>query len=291
VVVVIATTEPEVARLRARLVTSGASGVEVRRLSVVRTLVIAAVADEGDAERFARTLRSEGELAVARPDGGARLEAWMRHSRPVTFGDRLTIRYAWSEHPLADDSRLIELGPGGFGNGDHPSTRLVVEQLMARVRGGERVLDVGCGSGVLGLCALALGAAGAIGIDIDADAIDATRRNAALNGMQAQMTATSRRLGEVDGPFDIVVANVGRGALVELASALVPLLAPNGWLAVSGISPPQGNLVAGFLRPLVVVDEQTDGEWSAVVLAHSAPAVERRDTSLSGHVRGPDLAV
>jgi ribosomal protein L11 methyltransferase len=120
---------------------------------------------------------------------------------------------------------------------------------------------------VLGVCALRLGASCVVATDLKPEAIEATRRNAALNGMERRVEATSAPLAEIEGGFDIVVANVGRAALVELAPELVARLAPGGWLAVSGISPPQCSLVAGFLRPLVELECQTAGEWSAVVLA------------------------
>jgi ribosomal protein L11 methyltransferase len=191
----------------------------------------------------------------------------MRHTLPNTFGERLSVCFAWSEHDRGHPSRLIELGPGGFGSGEHPSTRLLVEQLLERIRGGERVLDVGCGSGVLGLCALGLGASRVVAVDVKADAVEAVRRNAALNGMGRRVEATLAPLEEIDGTFDVVVANVGRAALVALAPALVQRVSPGGWLGVSGISASQCSLVAGFLRPLVEIERDTSGEWSAVVLA------------------------
>jgi ribosomal protein L11 methyltransferase len=265
-IVVVATTEDEVAVALARVGELGAPATHVVAPSDARRLVLAAVQDEWEAERLAAALRAEGKLAVARPDGGARLEAWMRHTRPITFADRLRVCFAWSEHDRGDLSRLIELGPGGFGNGEHPSTRLLVEELLARIKGDERVLDVGCGSGVLGLCALRLGASLVVAVDTNADAIEATRRNAALNGMDHRVEATLAPLGEIDGTFDVIVANVGRAALVELAPELVQRVSPGGWLAASGISPSQCPLVAGFLRPLVEVERRTSGEWSALVL-------------------------
>ena len=166
------------AGVRARLGELGVGAAEVVAPSDARRLVLAAVDDEWEAERLAAALRAEGELAVTRPDGGARLEGWMRDTRPITFGERLSVCFVWSEHDRGDLPRLIELGPGGFGSGQHPSTRLLVEELVGRIRGGERVLDVGCGSGVLGLCALGLGASRVVAVDITADAIEATRRNA-----------------------------------------------------------------------------------------------------------------
>jgi ribosomal protein L11 methyltransferase len=268
VIVVVATTADEVAGVQARLGEDGMRSVRVMAPSDARRLVLGSADDDGEAERLATALRAEGQLAVTRPDGGARLEAWMRHTRPITFAARLGVCFVWSEHERENLATLIELGPGGFGNGEHPSTGLVIEELLGRIRGGERVLDVGCGSGVLGLCALGLGASHVVAIDIKADAVEATRRNAALNGMDRRVEATLAPLEEIDDTFDVVVANVGRAALVELAPELVQRVAPGGWLAVSGISPSQCSLVADFLGPLVELDRRTSGEWSAVVLAH-----------------------
>jgi ribosomal protein L11 methyltransferase len=120
------------------------------------------------------------------------------------------------------------------------------------------------------LCALELGAASVVAVDIEPEAIEATRRNAALNGMDSRIEASISSVAELDGRFDVVVANIGRAAIVELAPQLVRCVAPHGWLAVSGISPPQCSQVADFLRPLVELERHTSGEWSCVVLAHGA---------------------
>ncbi len=225
------------------------------------------VEDEWEAERIAAELQAKGLTALARPHDGPRLDAWVEHTRPLTFGGRLEVRFAWSEHPRGDEPLVIELGLGGFGNGSHPTTRLLIDELVERIEGGERVLDLGCGSGVLGLCALRLGAAHVVAVDIKPEAVEATRRNATLNGVQGQLDARTGPLTGIHSAFDVVVANIGRAAIVERATDLVRLVAPTGWLAVSGISASQCDLVVGYLRPLVEIDRRVSGEWGAVVLA------------------------
>lgn len=190
--IVVATSEDEVLGVRASLDELRVHVVKTVAAGESRPLVFAAVDDERQAEPIAVTLRAGGVMAVVRPDRGPSLDAWMRHTEPVRFGDRLSVCFAWSEYGHAGLSGLIELGPGGFGNGEHPATRLLVELLLERVAPGQRVLDVGCGSGVLGLCALRLGAARVVAVDIKEAAIAATRRNAALNGMSGWMQRSHR---------------------------------------------------------------------------------------------------
>ena len=264
--VLVATGPDDIDSTCARLAGLGALETRIVSPSEVRRVVLATVADDRDAERVAVQLRSEGMLAVTRPDGGPRLERWMQDSEPITFDGRLSISLAWSEHDRSGLPGLIELGPGGFGDGTHPTTAMLIDELLRRIKGGERVLDVGCGSGVLGLCALRLGAAELVATDIKPDAVDAARHNAALNGLSERVIATAAPLDEIDGEFEVIVANVGRAAIVDLAAQLVRLLSAGGWLAVSGISPPQCSMIADFLGPLVEIDRAISGEWGAVVL-------------------------
>jgi ribosomal protein L11 methyltransferase len=274
VIVVLATTEEKLPVATARLRELGVTATEVVAPSEERRLLLAPVDDESEGARVVARLRGEGWLAVLRPAGGAPLGAWTRHTLPISIGARLTVCFAWSEHDRRGLPNVVELDPGGgFGAGGHPSTQLLLEELAGRIRGGERVLDVGCGSGVLALCALRLGASSAVGVDIEAGAIEATRRNAALNGFGRRVEAALVPLVEIKGVFDVVVANIGRATLVELAPDLMARLSPSGWLAVSGISPAQCSLAAALLRPLQVLEYRTCDEWSAVVLARPPSGV------------------
>jgi len=277
-IVVLATTEDELPAAKARLRELGVTATTVAAPSDARRLLLGPV-DESEGARLVARLHAEGQLAVLRPAGGAQLGAWTHHTSPITIGQRLTLCFAWSEQDRRGLTNVVELDPGGgFGTGGHPSTRLLLEELAARIAGEERVLDVGCGSGVLGLCALRLGASRVVAVDIHADAIEATRRNAALNGFERQMEARLAPLGAIEGAFDVIVANVGRATLVELAPELIRRVSPSGWLAVSGFSPAQCSLIAASLRPLQVLERRTSDEWSALVLARrpSGASPEKR---------------
>jgi ribosomal protein L11 methyltransferase len=266
-VIAVATTEPEFAAVEERLQSFGVSPMTVLSPTESRRVILGDPTGEWQGERLAVRLRAEGLMAVTRPDTAGAVRAWLRDTQPVVFGDSVSVCHAWSEHDRHDLPGLIELGPSGFGNGHHPTTRLIVEDLLVRIEGGESVLDVGCGSGILGLCALELGAASVVGIDLDADAVAATQRNAELNDFGASMQASMARIEDIHQTFDVVVANIARSGVVELAGELVAAVSQGGWIAVSGITPSQVSQVAGFLRPLIEVDRRADDGWSVLVLA------------------------
>ena len=263
----VATTGDELDGVCERLRVLGVRSIDVVAPSDTRRVVLASVDDERSVAGLVASLRAERAMAVTRPDSGIALEKWLHDTRPITVGGRLSVCRAWSEHDRGDLPGLIELGPGGFGDGRHPTTRQMIEVLVERIGGGEGVLDVGCGSGILGLCALRLGAAAVSALDINPDAVEAAQRNAELNGMADRVEATRASLRDVDGTFDVVLANIARAGIVELAQELVSRVSQDGWLAAGGLSPSQCSQVAGFLRPLVEAGRRTSGEWSTAVLA------------------------
>jgi ribosomal protein L11 methylase PrmA len=266
--IVLATDEGELSQARARVDNWGLTAVGVVAPSDKRRLLLVPIADPIEGARLVACFRDDAQPAVMRPSSGVQLEAWSRHTAPVVVGGRVTVCFVWSEHDRRDLPGVVELDPGrGFGTGQHPSTRQLLEEVVTRVQGGDRVLDVGCGSGVLGLCALRAGASSVVAVDIDAEAVETTHRNAVLNGLGTRLEARSVALDAIEGSFDVVLANIGRDALVELAHELIAHLSPKGWLAVSGIAPAHCTVVASALRPLAVVASRTDGDWAALVLA------------------------
>jgi ribosomal protein L11 methyltransferase len=161
-----------------------------------------------------------------------------------------------------------------FGTGQHPTTRLCLAALEGRVRPGARVLDVGTGSGILAIGAALLGAEAPVALDVDPRAVATAEANAALSGVA--LTPFAGTLPELlatrSGPFDVVLANLLAGLVIELARDLAAAAAPGGTLIASGILCDQvadvaGALVAaGFAAP----ETMTDGDWAALV-ARRAP--------------------
>ncbi|MFM5648185.1 50S ribosomal protein L11 methyltransferase [Aeromonas veronii] len=160
---------------------------------------------------------------------------WMDHFHPMQFGERLWICPSWRDVPNPDAVNVM-LDPGlAFGTGTHPTTALCLQWLDGLDLAGKTVVDFGCGSGILGIAALKLGAARVIGIDIDPQAIQASRDNAARNGVADQIELYLPADQPQDVEADVVVANILAGPLRELA----PLIAGHGkagsLMALSGV--------------------------------------------------------
>ncbi len=242
-------------------------GAEARPAGGDRVLISGQFLDETAAREAVAALLQRGWAAAQRPtDDDPFLLAWQHRTAPVTIGNsRLIVALPWAEYDRGAVPLAVEIDPGGaFGGGNHPTTRLLLEELAARLRGGERVLDVGCGSGVLAIAAARLGAA-ATGIDVEEVAVAATRANAVRNGLADRVTALRTPLAELPGAYDVIVANIGLEVLVSMAPDLETRLAPGGWLALSGISPAQDwRLAAALTRTRIVATTQLD-DWLAIV--------------------------
>jgi ribosomal protein L11 methyltransferase len=213
-------------------------------------------------------LRPMSELSVTTTDDGAWATAWREGYEPMRIG-RLTILPSWLETPAGVDL-VIRLDPGmAFGTGLHPTTRGCLELLQQRTPMPSRVLDVGTGSGILGLAALRLGAERVVGFDTDPLAIEASTANAEANDMS---TGFEPRLGTLpatpDDPYPLVLANLVASVLVELAPRLAAHTAPGGSLIASGIIESRSDEVEAALTDagFAVVEWVTDGDWVTIRL-------------------------
>ncbi len=161
--------------------------------------------------------------------------SWMDNFQPMRFGQRLWIVPSWHTAPEPDAVNLL-LDPGlAFGTGTHPTTALCLEWLDGQNLDGCNVLDFGCGSGILAIAAKLLGAAQLTCTDIDSQALEATRDNAHRNAIAAQDMLVYLPQDMPAGQFDVVLANILAGPLVELAPQLIERTRSGGRLALSGI--------------------------------------------------------
>jgi ribosomal protein L11 methyltransferase len=160
--------------------------------------------------------------------------AWMDLFHPMQFGRRLWI-YPWNVEPPADGAIVVRLDPGlAFGTGTHPTTALCLEWLDAQDLAGKTVVDYGCGSGVLAIAALKLGAARVAGVDNDPQALAASQDNAERNGVAERLALVAPDAFS-EAPADFLVANILAGPLEELAPLFARGVKPGGALALSGI--------------------------------------------------------
>jgi ribosomal protein L11 methyltransferase len=172
---------------------------------------------------------------------------WLKDFGPMRFGDRLWVVPGELPDP-AGDAITVQLDPGlAFGTGTHATTALCLEWLDGLQLGGKTVFDFGCGSGILGVAALRLGALSVDAVDIDLQAVTATRQNAERNGVSDRMTVGSS-IPARGACYDVVVANILAGTLVEQADVIVSALADGGQVALSGILNAQADAVIAAYR-------------------------------------------
>lgn len=164
---------------------------------------------------------------------------WMQHYQPMQFGQRLWVCPSWISPP-DDGNEILLLDPGlAFGTGTHPTTAMCLEQLAALTLSGHRAVDYGCGSGILAVAALKLGAREVLAIDNDPQALAATRDNAGRNHIPAQQLQVAlpgdAPTARWHGTCELVVANILAGPLAQLRDELCALLAPGGTLILAGL--------------------------------------------------------
>lgn len=213
---------------------------------------------------------AQATLAMQLIDGGAWVEQWKRFYRPFKIGKRLVIRPPWEPYVAADDELVLTLNPGqAFGTGLHATTQLCLILLEAMVakQPGARLLDVGCGSGILSLAAVLCGFAGAFGVDLDRLAVWVARVNARLNHLSRQATFAAGSLDVVSDRFEVVVANILLEPILALLRPLHNVITPGGAVVLAGILTTEvPQLRRGLSADGWRITEQIpQEEWAAVV--------------------------
>jgi ribosomal protein L11 methyltransferase len=195
-------------------------------------------------------------------------DAWKKHFGIQRIGQGLVIRPSWVEYRLKAHETVIHLDPGmAFGTGQHPTTAMCLRALEQEVRPGMSVLDLGCGSGILGIAAAKLGATRVVALDTDPQAIKATIGNAAANDALAVITPREGTLEGGADPFDIIAANISGLTLQRLAPAIAASLNSGGALIASGfLDDAVSDLRDAFEAAGLHVDETVeDGVWRAII--------------------------
>ena len=202
-----------------------------------------------NAAASAAGLRAAPEFEVNRIEDADWVRRTQSQFAPIQVGQRLWIVPSWREPPTAEDSVVLRLDPGlAFGTGSHPTTRLVLEWLEAVLAGnpGVRVLDYGCGSGILALAAAKLGARDVVAIDLDPQALKACAENARANEATIQIELPDRL---PVGPYDLVLANILARPLIDLAPVFAAHTADRARIALSGVLADQAGEVIAVYAP------------------------------------------
>ena len=228
----------QVEALSEALLDGGAQSVCVDTIEAQRPSLTALLGTDADAAALLDAAARACGLAETPAFQLTRIddEDWVRRSReqfaPLSVGARLWVGPSWHEPPAGVPAAL-RLDPGlAFGTGSHPSTRLVLQFLERTLRGGESVLDYGCGSGILAIAAAKLGARKVDAVDLDPQALETTAANARANGVAVRVAAPEALPA---AHYDIVVSNILAQPLMLLAPLLASRTAPGGRIALSGI--------------------------------------------------------
>jgi ribosomal protein L11 methyltransferase len=202
-------------------------------------------------------------------------EAWKEHFHVERYGERIVVAPSWRTYEPRPGDVVLTLDPGmAFGTGQHETTRMCLEALERAVKPGASVLDVGCGSGILSIAAAKLGASRVIALDIDPVCVEVTLQNSAINGVAVAVAKGSLGDDRADelvqaGAFDVLVANIIAGTIIELTPQIAAALAPQGRLIASGIIASREDSVVEALDQagLRIESSRAMGEWRCIEAA------------------------
>lgn len=208
-----------------------------------------------------------GQVILAEMEDCNWMEKWREFYQPVRVGRRLLVKPSWAPVDRVEGLLVIEMDPGmAFGCGTHPTTTMCMCMLEDLIEGGETVIDVGTGSGILAITAAKLGAAGVLAVDSDPTAIKVAGDNVAASGLEERIRVREGHLLDgIDTPAGVIVANIVADAIIKLAPQASSLLTRGGKFLASGIIAGRSDQVAGAIEEhgLEIVKTSSEGEWTA----------------------------
>ena len=200
---------------------------------------------------------------------------WKQHFKPFCVGNKLLIKPTWETVEDIEDRTVLDIDPGSsFGTGQHHTTKLCLERLEEIVKGGEKVLDLGAGSGILSIGALLLGAQSAVGIDIDENSVRIAKENAAQNGIDSRFNAMCGNIiddislrEKIGSNYDVVVANIVADVIILMSPLFKEFMHQNSTLIVSGIINRQKDEVKDALlkNGFKILTALESNDWSCIV--------------------------
>ena len=219
-----------------------------------------------------RELGVEHEVACEALEENDWANSWKAYYHPIRTGEHVVIVPVWEDFTPEPDDAVILMDPGmAFGTGTHETTRLCAALIEKYLRPGDRMIDVGCGSGILAICASKLGAEKCFACDIDPEAIRVARENVTLNGTDNVTCAVSDLVRDVTPPpggFDLAAVNIVADVIIRLAPDLGRYLAPDGVAILSGIIMERAGEVTAVMEQngFKVIDSMTENGWFAAVV-------------------------
>ena len=209
----------------------------------------------------------ELRLETRAVDDSAWKDVWKKYYKPFYAGEHLVIKPTWEPFDPAPGDRIIEIDPGmAFGSGTHETTGMCLTLLEETVQGGESVVDVGTGSGILAIGAALFGARQVLAVDIDPDAVRVARENVAHNGVEDRVTVRQGNLlDKVETQFDLCVANIISDIIISFAAPLKAHIRPGGLFLCSGIVSCRAPEVQAALEQAgyEILRQENRGEWVA----------------------------
>ena len=206
---------------------------------------------------------------------------WKKFFKPFRVADNILIKPTWKKlnnEEVREDDLIVEIDPGmAFGTGSHETTQLTIKGLLKHLKAGQKVLDVGCGSGILSIISKKLGARSVMGIDIDGNAVNIAKENIAINNISSEEVTLlfgnilkiedNKELDKMlDHDYDIVVANILTEVIIELSEIVVNYLKPEGYFISSGILYTQSEKVQEAIckNGMEIIEVNADGDWVCI---------------------------